>query len=229
MLNTLRRLKNHLFTYFPTVNKLIELNKKLTLESLQRRQKYQRKGCLTPFGYKMYSKNEEDGLINEIFNRIGVTNKIFVEIGVENGLENNTLALLFEDWRGLWIEGAIENVNKIKEGFEKSIENGQLQITQSFITKDNVNQTISKHIKEKTVDLFSIDVDGNDFHIFDAISCVEPRVLVIEYNGKFRPPVKYCISYNEGRIWDGSDNFGASLKFLEVKLRKKGIVLWDAI
>ena len=45
---------------------------------------------LLRFGFKAYSQNEEDGIIKEIFKRIGTTNKTFVEIGVGNGLENIT-------------------------------------------------------------------------------------------------------------------------------------------
>ena len=225
MINMIRLTKKKLFSYFYTTNKLMELNKKLTIESMQQRERYQKAGNLIPYGYKMYSRNEEDGLIKEIFNRIGVTNKIFIEIGVGDGLENNTLALLFEDWEGLWIEGSQDNVDKIKNGFKKTIEKGLLQVTQSFVTNNNINETISSHLEEKNVDLLSIDIDGNDYHIFNSISCITPRVLVIEYNGKFRPPVMYCMKYDENHIWTGDDNFGASLKFLEVNLKEKGYVL----
>src|SRR5262245_41373742 len=57
------------------------------------------------FGFKSYSQYDEDGIIEEIFRRIGTTNKRFIEFGVEDGLENNTLKLLLEGWGGLWIEG----------------------------------------------------------------------------------------------------------------------------
>jgi hypothetical protein len=163
MIGPLVDLKKKLDLYFHTTNKLIELNKKLTIESLQQRERYQKKGNLIPYGYKIYSKNEEDGLIKEIFNRIGVTNKIFIEIGVEDGLENNSLALLFDDWKGLWIEGSQKDVDKIRNGFKKTIQKGQLQVTQSFVTKSNINEIISSYIKEKNVDILSIDIDGNDY------------------------------------------------------------------
>ena len=55
--------------------------------------RYMEEKRLLRFGFKVYSQNEEDGIINEIFQRIGTTNKTFVEIGVGNGLENNTLHL----------------------------------------------------------------------------------------------------------------------------------------
>ena len=60
---------------------------------------------LERYGFKVYSQNDEDGIIQEILNRIGETSKTFVEFGVGNGLENNTLTLLLKGWHGLWIEG----------------------------------------------------------------------------------------------------------------------------
>src|ERR1700751_1725039 len=59
---------------------------------------------LVRYGYKVYSQNDEDGIIAEIFRRIGTTNRTFVEFGVETGVECNSVKLLVEGWRGLWIE-----------------------------------------------------------------------------------------------------------------------------
>src|SRR3954468_19503553 len=59
---------------------------------------------LLRYGFKLYSQNDEDGIIQEIFRRIGTTNRTFVEFGVESGIECNSAKLLIEGWRGLWIE-----------------------------------------------------------------------------------------------------------------------------
>ena len=69
------------------------------------RERLKDKKCLEYYGFKVYSQNDEDGIIEEIFNRVGTTNKIFIEFGVENGLECNSHYLLFKGWRGLWIDG----------------------------------------------------------------------------------------------------------------------------
>ena len=192
------------------------------IAKLQDLEKYQQPGSLIPFGYKIYSQNEEDGILREIFNRIGTTNKIFVEFGVGDGLENNTVTLLFDGWQGLWIEGDSINANKIKIGLHNTIKHKRLTLINSFITKENINNLIASEIQESVIDLLSIDVDGNDYHFFDSIDCISPRVLVIEYNAKFVPPLQYCMEYNPAHSWDETDNFGASLKFLELKLKAKG-------
>src|SRR5215475_6955019 len=58
---------------------------------------------LLRYGFKVYSQCDEDGIIQEIFKRIETTNRIFVEFGVETGIECNTVKLLLEGWRGLWL------------------------------------------------------------------------------------------------------------------------------
>jgi len=195
------------------------------LRRLKESKKYADQKCLIRYGHKMYSQNEEDGMIREIFNRIGYDNKVFVEIGVQDGLECNTTSLLFADWKGLWIEGSANHVKQLQERYSSVIDSGRLAIVNSFIDKDNVNAIISSNIKEKEIDLLSIDIDGNDYYIFEAISCISPRVVVIEYNSKFFPPIQYCMKYQETFVWQGDDNFGASLKFLEIKFKEKGYSL----
>jgi len=195
------------------------------LERLRKERIIQNEKNLAAHGFKVYSQNEEDGIIQEIFERIGVTNKIFVEFGIGTGLENNTLALLFKDWKGLWIDASKQSVAAIRKNFEKIIENKQLKVVESFITRDNINELISSNISDKTIDLISVDIDGNDYHVLDAITCVNPRVIVIEYNAKFAPPIMYCMDYDAAHTWDGSDHFGVSLKYLEVNLAKKGYKL----
>jgi len=63
--------------------------------------------------------------------------------------------------------------------------------------------------------MLSIDIDGNDYWVWEAITCIDPRVVVIEYNAKFPPPLEWIMPYNPDHIWDGSDLHGASLKALE--------------
>jgi len=195
------------------------------IDHLREHKRYQDPKNLIPFGDKIYSQSDEDGIIREIFNRIGTTNKTFIEFGIGNGLENNSIALLFEDWQGLWIDASTKNIKKIRKYYDQIIGNKQLQVVESFITKDNINNLISDKIKSDEVDLLSVDIDGNDYHVLNAITCISPRVLVVEYNAKFSPPIMYCMDYNETHSWQKDDCFGVSLKFLEVKLDLKGYYL----
>ena len=96
------------------------------MEKMQLLSKYSNPLNLIPFGKKMYSQNDEDGIIIEIFNRIGLTNKIFVELGCGNGIENNTYALLFQNWKGLWIDGNKRKIKSIIKQLPKTLSLKQL-------------------------------------------------------------------------------------------------------
>jgi hypothetical protein len=80
---------------------------------------------LERYGFKVYSQNDEDGIISEIFSRIGTTNKVFIEFGVQDGLECNTHYLLHENWSGLWIEGDKKYYKAITDKFSALICNAR--------------------------------------------------------------------------------------------------------
>ena len=179
---------------------------------------------LEQYGYKVYSQNDEDGIITEIFNRIGTTNKIFVEFGVDNGLECNSHYLLHKGWKGLWIEGNDRNCLEIKRLFPVSIASGSLQVINAFIVKDNIDTIIGGSLSG-SIDMLSIDIDGNDYWVWESINCIQPRVVVIEYNAKFPPEHEWIMKYNERHTWEEDDEQGASLKSLELLGRKLGYQL----
>src|SRR5215467_5741643 len=83
---------------------------------------------LLRYGFKMYSQNDEDGIIQEIFRRIGTTTRTFVEFGVEAGVECNSAKLLVEGWRGLWIEANPASVAAIRKNFASFIKDGRLSV-----------------------------------------------------------------------------------------------------
>ncbi len=166
---------------------------------------------LEPYGFSVYSQNDEDGIIQEIFNRIGISSNTFVEFGVGHGLENNTAYLLMQGWKGLWIEGSANFVKQIKKIYYKPLHDKSLVLEHAFITKDNINALISPHFSGE-IDLLSVDIDGNDYYVWENITCINPRAVVVEYNAKFPPPCRFCIPYNEHHVWDKSDLMGMSLQ-----------------
>lgn len=178
--------------------------------------------CLIRSGAKVYSQNDEDGILAEIFRRVGTTNQRFVEVGVEAGLENNTLALLFQGWTGVWVEGHPPYVQQIRRGLPRTLESGALQVVERYVNRENVDGLLAGALDVAEIDLLSLDIDGNDLHVFEAIQCVRPRVVVLEYNAKFPPPIEYCLSYDPDFLWEGDDCFGASLTTLEARMRPRG-------
>ncbi len=175
--------------------------------------------------FKVYSQNGEDGIIEEIFNRIGTTNSFFVEFGVGNGLENNTAFLLIKQWRGCWLEGSADFVASIRHTFKSAIESGNLTVQQAFITAENIEALFEQTGVPPEFDLLSIDIDGNDYWVWNALERYRPRVVVIEYNSIFPPSVEWIKAYKADSVWDGTSNFSASLKSLELLGAQKGYSL----
>lgn len=224
---TSKWLKKPLFyaTHIRTrIEALVILEKERYVRELLADPKYANNKRLERHGLKVYSQYDEDGIIQEIFNRIGLQSRRFVEFGAGDGLENNTLKLLLEGWNGLWLEGSENFVSEVNRKFRDVISEGRLQAKAAFIDRDNINSLIEPYFKGE-IDLLSIDIDGNDIYVFDAINVVTPRVIVIEYNGKFPPPMNLAQRYNPGHTWDKSDYGGASLEAIAKVASRKGYCL----
>ena len=192
---------------------------------LYNNEKYTKTERLNKFEFQAFSQFGEDGIIDEIFNRIGFTNKFFVEFGVETGIETNSTYLLFNGWSGLWIDGSDSNINIIKSNFKKSIETGKLNTLQSFITAENIESLFEKSKVPLEFDLLSIDIDRNDYYVWEAIKNYKPRVVVIEYNSIFRPNCRFVVPYDSNAIWDGTSNTSSSIESLCELGEKKGYKL----
>jgi hypothetical protein len=175
-------------------------------------------------GLKVYSQFDEDGIISEIFRRIGSTTKTFIEFGAETGLETNTTYLLLQGWRGLWMEGSKERVSRIESTFADVIESRRLAVKQAFITAENINDLIRPTFTGE-IDLLSIDIDGNDFWVLRALDVVRPRLIVSEFNSKFPPPISIVPAYDPAYKWRFDDYMGASLTGLTRMLAAKGYLL----
>ncbi len=178
------------------------------------------------WGHKAYSQHDEDGILQEILRRVGITSRTFLEIGVGNGVENNTLFWLKQQWQGAWIEGAHENVAFIRQAFAPATETGRLHVTHAMVSAKNVDALISSTpLAGREIDLLSIDIDGNDYYVFEQLQIIRPRVVVIEYNAKFPPPARWRIPYSPDFVWDGSDWFGASLESMNALFERRGYSL----
>lgn len=186
-------------------------------------------------GFKVYSQVDEDGIIEDIFNRIGEQSRIFCEIGASNGLENNSHYLLLKGWKGIWMEGSSELTTSIENSLRPAdpSESSDLCIVNDYIKKGNVDNLISGAVvaagfnleSNKTIDFLSIDIDGNDLEVLAAITEINARVICMEYNPKFPPPLSLSIAYNDSHMWNHDDYHGASLQALVDYLSEKGYTL----
>jgi hypothetical protein len=204
---------------------LYEIESNRLMRGLLTQTKYQDSRRLAQFEAKVFSQYGEDGIIAEIFRRIGTTNRYFVEFGSADGMENNTVFLLRQGWSGLWMDGNKAAIARARWRFAPEIGAKRLTAEATFITAENIEHLFSANSVPLEFDLLSIDIDRNDYYIWKAFETYRPRAVVIEYNAIFPPGVEWVIEYNQGEQWDGTSNFGASLSALESLARMKGYSL----
>jgi len=151
-------------------------------------------------GFKAFSQTDEDGILVYIFSIIGTVTKTSVEVCVGNGIECNTANLIINHgWHGLLVDG---NETLVKQGQEFYRRNPHTYVypprfVHSWVTRENVNKVIRENGFEGTVDLLSIDVDGVDYWILEAINVIEPRVIVVEYQDIVGPEMALTVPYRD--------------------------------
>lgn len=164
---------------------------------------------------QVFSQNGEDGILSEIFRRIGVADRRFVEIGVEDGLESNTAYRLALGWSGTWIDADAGKLERARETFRTAIVANRLQIVDAFVTSENVAALLERAGVPTEFDLLSLDIDRNTFHVWKGLSAFRPRVAVVEYNASIPPGDEWVAEYDPRKQWNGTVYFGAALKSLE--------------
>lgn len=170
---------------------------------------------LNHFELQAYSQSGEDGIVAEIFRRIGERDRTFVEFGVEDGLETNTTLLLHDGWRGAWIDGDAGKLAAATRSFAPFLADGRLRICQTFVQAENARALLEELGTPAEFDLLSLDIDRNTYHLWASLTAYRPRVVIVEYNASIPPSRDWVIPYDATRTWNGSVQFGASLKAYE--------------
>jgi glycosyltransferase involved in cell wall biosynthesis len=161
-------------------------------------------------GYELcgFSQNGEDGVLVEILTRIGAENRFFVEFGIESGREGNCVYLAgVEGWNGLFIEADRRLHHELAKRYDS---NDRIRTLHAVVTPDNVEALFRDAGVPETFDVLSVDIDGADYWIWEALEAYRPRIVVIEYNSALPPDTRLAQPRDHG-TWDGTDFQGASL------------------
>ena len=183
---------------------------------------------INDYEFKVSSQWGEDGIIQHLVKSIEIKNKVFFEFGVEKYTESNTRFLLQNNhWKGLVIDGSDENISYIKN--DPIYWKNNLKAECAFITKDNINQLITKNGINGDIGILSVDIDGNDYWIWKAIDCISPRIVICEYNSHFGDTYKVSIPYDNNFVREKKHHsniyYGASISALDFLAKKKGYSL----
>ena len=177
--------------------------------------------------FRVFSQWGEDGIIQFLINNTKISQKIFIEFGVDNYKESNTRFLLINNnWTGLVIDSNKNSINQIKD--DPIYWRYNLKAVHSFITKDNINNLIKENGIQGEIGLLSIDIDGNDYWVWQAIEVISPAIVIVEYNFRFGKERSVTIPYDENfdraKAHYSMIYYGASLKALYMLAKEKGYI-----
>lgn len=179
---------------------------------------------------RVYSQNGEDGVVADLLSLVGAGDRRFVEFGVEDGSECNTanLALTF-GWRGLQLEANPADAARARAFYAGRAD---VRVVEARVTPQNIDELLRDNGFDGELDVLSIDIDGNDYWVWEALEAARPRVVVVEYNAVFGPERAITVPYAERRSpYDAHPSgwyHGASLAALAGLGERKGYVLAGA-
>lgn len=131
----------------------------------------------------VFTTHNEDGILQYIFSKTGTSSNFFIDIGSNDCINSNCANLAFHyNWNGIFIDGNAQLLQRgkyIYQSFFKSAA-GRFQFIDAIVGPGNINQLLQGAIPPATIDLLSVDLDGNDYHIWQALKIIQPRVVVIE-------------------------------------------------
>jgi hypothetical protein len=186
-------------------------------------------GFEAPFNsreFQRYSQNGEDGLILHLLARVGVSERYVVEIGTEDGRECNSANLILNfGWRGCLIEAAAHWARGAEEFYAPQRAAGRVRVVHAAATGENVNELLAQAGVPGGAELLSIDIDGQDYWLWQGVEAVQPSVAVIEYNASFGPD--RSVTVPRGAVATPGRPFyhGASLAALRKLGERKGYIL----
>lgn len=138
---------------------------------------------LSETGFRVFSQYEEDGMLLYLFSLIGMNHKTFVEIGSDDGINSNCANLAFNfGWHGLFLDGNETAIKRGRRFYQKYPHPWMYQPTFrcARVTAENINDLVSEAGLSGDIGLLSVDVDGNDYWIWKALTDVSPQVVIIE-------------------------------------------------
>lgn len=181
---------------------------------------------LTPrdWEFRVCSQWGQDGIIQYLLHHVPIAHRTFVEFGVQNYRESSTRFLLMHDnWSGLIIDGDADAIADIQR--ESYYWQHDLAALNAFITRENINELIAKKFTGD-LGLLVVDIDGNDYWVWEAIDVVRPRIVICEYNSVLGPDLAVTVPYRPDFTREAAHHsnlyFGASLSALHHLALRKG-------
>ena len=139
---------------------------------------------LSGYEFKVFSQWGEDGIIQHLITHLDIPNRTFIEFGIEDFSESNCRFLMMKDhWQGYVIDGSKANIARLRSSYY--FWRYPLTAQFSFVTRENIDALLQESRFGLRPGLLSVDLDGVDWHVLDALRHWRPSILVVEYNDVF--------------------------------------------
>lgn len=151
-------------------------------------------------GFRCYSQFEEDGILLYLLSCTGKKTRTVVEMCCGSGSECMAANLIINHgFKGYLFDGDTGNVQAARRFFksQKDCLLVEPSIQQAWITRSNVNQLLQDIGAAGEVDVLSLDLDGNDYYIWEAIRVINPRICVFETHNIIPPDLAITIPYDD--------------------------------
>jgi hypothetical protein len=136
---------------------------------------------LSDVEFRVFSQWGEDGIIEWLTSHVAVPNTRFVEFGVGNFYEANCrFLMLHRNWKGLVMDSSTEYMNSLRN--DAIYWKYDLTAIPAFVSTENIDELITDNGFAGPLGILSIDIDGNDYWIWRAITAVDPAIVICEYN-----------------------------------------------
>jgi len=183
---------------------------------------------LKDYEFKVFSQWGEDGVLQRLTSAIEIPEKTFIEFGVQDFFESNCRFLMMKDnWRGFVIDGSAANIDRLRQSY--FYWKYEISAVDAFITRENINELLAKSGFGPDLGILSVDIDGNDYHVLQAIEVFSPRILICEYNALFGPSRRITVPYDADFVRTSKHHsnlyYGASLGAIVYLANKKGYSL----
>lgn len=168
----------------------------------------------------VHSQCGEDGIIEFLMSSIGVHIGYFVEFGAWDGKHlSNCARLADEGWNGCFIEGDKTRFLDLEKNYGNS---ERILVLNEYVETTGVNsltEIFNRNSVPKRISVLSIDIDGNDYHVWESLVGYEPTLCIVEFNPTIPAQVAYVQPNKK------NESFGSSLTALWQLAKKKGYEL----
>lgn len=177
--------------------------------------------------FQIFSQWGEDGIIQYLTQNLNIDHKTFVEFGVETFREANCRFLMMKDfWAGMVIDGSAANIAQIEQS--QMHWRHPLTAVEAFISRENIVELIAR-APFNDIGILSVDIDGVDYYVLEALAHVRAAIIIVEYNGLFGPTAKVSVPYSadfqRGKAHHSNLYYGASISAFEHLLTPRGYSL----